>query len=180
MDTYDYQSKCFKALSLEVAFNADDTAYQDYVTALFALIDGYASQNILVGAYISLRFCGGSEGLLAIEQWPNTVCIEMSSLAGLDHEMEVLTAFENEAANHIGADGRPPTVHWGQLNSRTRADVEAAFPKTIDAWRATLARVSAKGKLVTFDNDFCVSHGLEVSHKRIKRDISYLVPLLGS
>ena len=129
IDTYDYLSKCFKALSVEVAFNADDPAYLGYTQAVFGLIDNFASQNVLVGAYISLRYCAGSEATLAIEQWPHTVCIEISALGGLAHDAEVLAAFELEAAN------RGAAVHWGQLNNRSRPDIEARFPG-IDRWRA--------------------------------------------
>jgi len=178
MDTYDYNSKCYKALSIEVAFNADDSAFANYVQAVFGLIDGFASQNILAGAYISLRFCGGSNALLAIEQWTHTVCIEIAALAGLAHDEQVLTALMDEAANHVGSNGSRATVHWGQLNDLTVADVEATFPGKIDRWRSALARLSAKGRLGTFDNDYCATRGLEVLGTTIKRDLSYLAPLL--
>ena len=174
MDTYDYSADCYKALSLEVAFDAEGSAYLDYIQRLFDLINNFAAENILVGAYISLRFCAGSAALLAIEQWPHTVCIEISALAGLAGEVDVLAQFEAEAAS------RGATVHWGQLNSRSRADVEAAFPGKIDRWRATLARLTRGGSLATFDNDFCQSHGLEVVGRTSVpgSDTSYLVPLL--
>ena len=177
MDGYDYTGSCSKALSLEVAFNADDPAYLDYISAVFKRIDDFAKQNILTGAYTSLRYCAGSDALLAIEQWPHTVCFEISALAHLDNEQQVLTAFENETANHVGQDGRPPIVHWGQLNARSPAQVEAAFPK-IKRWRSALARLSAKGKIGTFDNDFCESHGLETLGAKLEGDLSYLGPLL--
>jgi FAD/FMN-containing dehydrogenase len=171
MDTYDYGSQCYKALSLEVAFNADDTTYLGFIQAVFNDIQTFASQNILVGAYISLRYCAGSDALLAIEQWPNTVCIEIASLAGLTDENSVLGTFEQEANNRGG------TVHWGQLNSRTRADVEAKFPK-IHRWRTTLERVSVHGGSGTFDNVFCFNHGLEAFGAAEQVDLSYVTPLL--
>jgi hypothetical protein len=187
MDGYDYKGSCYKALSLEVGFNADDTAYQDYIAGVFQLIDGFASQNILTGGYISLRYCAGSEALLAIEQWPHTVCIEISVIAHLDGELQVMAAFENETAKHSGSDGRPPTVHWGQLNSRSRAQVEAAFPK-IKTWRSALTRLSRKGNICTFDNNFCACHGLEAYGEppssasavssATSAHLAYLAPLL--
>jgi hypothetical protein len=133
----------------------------------------------LTGAYISLRYCGGSDALLAIEQWPHTVTIEISALAHLDGEERVLKAFEDETMHHIGGDGRLPTVHWGQLNSRTRAQVDATFPN-INRWRSALARLSKRGKLSTFDNHFCETHGLEAlaDTRVVEPDLSYLVPLL--
>jgi hypothetical protein len=163
MDTVDYKGpNCYKALALEVGFNADDVAYINYLTSVFNWIIKFQSQNILYGGYISLRYCGGSEALLAIEQWPHTVCIEFGALAHLDNEKTVLQQFEDETANHVGADGRLPTVHWGQLNSRTPQQIAAIFPGKIDRWRSALTLLSAKGNSSTFDNDFCKNHGLEV------------------
>lgn len=174
MDTYDYKGSCSSALSLEVAFDADAGNYLDFVQAVFGLIDNFASQNILVGAYISLRYCAGSDALLAIEHWPHTVCVEIAALGGLANDMLVLNSFEAEAVRRGGI------VHWGQLNSRSRADIEAAFPATIGPWRFTLAQLSANGKLSTFDNDFCRQRGLEVigTVRKRSKDVSYLVPLL--
>ena len=66
------------------------------------------------------------------------------------------------------------------MNTRSRADIESGFPGKIDLWRAALARTAAKGKLTTFDNDFCVNRGLEVFGAKPTRrtDLSYLDPLL--
>jgi FAD binding domain len=174
MDTYDYQANCYKARSLEVTFNADDGGYLDYVNTVLGLIDSFKNQNILYGGYISLRYCGSSEALLAIERWQHTVCIEMSGLSGLSSETQVLNAFEAAATQHAAA------IHWGQLNNRTRPDIEAVFADTIVAWREALVRTSAAGKLTTFDNDFCAARGLEPDGVRAKKnsDISYMVPLL--
>jgi hypothetical protein len=174
MDTYDYQANCYKARSLEVAFDADQTTYVDYVNKVFQLIDNFASQNILYGGYISLRYCGKSEALLAIEQWTRTVCIEMSTLSGLNAETQVLNAFEAAAAQ-MGA-----AIHWGQLNNRTRPDIEAVFAGTIQKWRQALVRLGANGNIGTFDNDFCSQRGLEPYGTQAKkiRDLSYIVPLL--
>jgi hypothetical protein len=165
MDTVDYKQAqpCYKALAVEVGFNADDTAYVSYINSIFSIIENFQKQSILYGGYISLRYCAGSDALLAMEQWPHTVCIEFGALAHLAHEKEVLKAFEDETANHIGADGRFPTVHWGQLNSRTAEQIKATFPSKIDRWRSALARLSANGSPTTFDNDFCKKHGLELS-----------------
>jgi hypothetical protein len=155
MDTYDYHANCYKALSLEVAFDADAPDYREFVGNVLEQINLFANQNILVGAYISLRFCAGSSALLAIEQWKHTVCIEMSALGGLTNDVEVLGRFEQLAIKFNAK------VHWGQMNDLSRAEVERAFPGKIDIWRQVLARVSAFGNINTFDNDFCVSHGLE-------------------
>jgi hypothetical protein len=172
MDTYDYSSQCYKALSMEVAFNADDTAYLDFVDAVFEDIQTFLSQNTLVGAYISLRYCHGSDALLAIEQWKHTVCIEIAGLAGLQGEAGVLAKFEDQANSRGG------TVHWGQLNHRTRPDIEAKYPGKIQRWRAMLARVCAHGSTKTFDNTFCFDRGLEILGAKTQAQVSYLEPLL--
>lgn len=172
MDTYDYSSQCYKALSMEVAFNADDTAYLGFVSAVFNDIQTFLSQNTLVGAYISLRYCHGSDALLAIEQWKHTVCIEIAGLAGLQGETDVMAKFEDEANSRGG------TVHWGQLNHRTRPDIEAKYPGKIQRWRAILARLCVHGSTNTFDNAFCFARGLEILGAKTQVDVSYLEPLL--
>ena len=130
-----------------IAFDADDTRYIDYINKVFSLIDDFGSQSILYGGYISVRYCGKSSGLLAIERWTHTVCIEMSALSGLSSETGVLNAFELAAAQ-MGA-----AIHWGQLNNRARPDIEAVWADTIGAWRRTLAWTAAHGSLATFDKD---------------------------
>ncbi|MBV8197970.1 MAG: FAD-binding protein [Candidatus Eremiobacteraeota bacterium] len=174
MDTYDYKANCYKARSLEVAFNADDTTYINYINTVFGLIEDFKSQNVLYGGYLSLRFCKESQALLAIERWENNVCIEMSALSGLDSEITVLSAFEKAAAEAGAA------IHWGQLNNRTRPDIESVWADTIHSWRETLVRTAAHGKISTFDNDFCEQRGLEPEGVTWKSpvDISYMVPLL--
>jgi hypothetical protein len=155
MDTTDYKANCFKALSIEVAFNADTNDYINYVDTVLQQIKEFAAQQILVGAYISLRYCGGSEAFLAIEQWPHTVCIEISALGGLSHDMDVLSKFESTAA------AANATIHWGQLNWRQKADIEATYPG-INTWRGALNRLTAQGSTHTFDNAFCQQRGLEI------------------
>jgi len=174
MDSYDYKANCYKARSLEVAFDADQTTYLDYVNQIFGLIDNFASQNILYGGYISLRYCAKSEAHLAIEQWPHSVCIETSTLSGLAHETQVLSAFEAAAAQ-LGA-----AIHWGQLNNRTRADIESVYATSINKWREALVRLASNGNIDTFDNDFCVQRGLEPEGAKAEKnpDLSYLIPLL--
>jgi hypothetical protein len=174
MDTYDYHANCYKAKSLEVAFDASKSEYLNFVSSVFDKIAEFAKQQIIYGGYISLRYCSGSSALLAIEQAPRTVCIEMSTLSGLDSEMMVLKAFETLAAS-MGA-----TVHWGQLNERTRPDIENLFGPKLVYWRQALAFFSKYGNSLTFSNDFTVQRGLEIigEKPRRKSDLSYLVPLL--
>jgi hypothetical protein len=174
MDTYDYNANCYKAKSLEVAFDASNSGYLNFVSSVFDKIAEFAGQQIIYGGYISLRYCGGSSALLAIEQAPRTVCIEMSALSGLDSEMMVLKAFEALAAS-TGA-----TIHWGQLNERTRPDIEGLFGAKLVGWRQALAFFSKHGNSMTFSNDFSVERGLEIIGEKPKRnpDLSYLIPLL--
>ena len=155
MDGYDYSGMCFRVRSLEVAFDADDTGYVSYVFRVLAIIDDFKTRGILYGGYISLRYCAQSEALLAIERWPHTVCIEMSSLAGLVSDKVVLNAFEAAAAQAGAA------IHWGQHNNRVQADIDSTFSTTITRWRIALAQLSAHGNISTFDNDYCMQRGLE-------------------
>jgi hypothetical protein len=173
MDTFDYNANCDlnKGLSIEVAFDADQVidgkvTYIEYVNWVLDQIAFMTLQRMLVACYISIRFCGRSSALLAIEQWDSTVCIEIAALAGLPGEDMALRSFEDHAAQ-LGA-----AVHWGQWNHRTQQDIEQVFgspsstrptASKIDLWRSTLWHLSAgvPNGLRTFDNDFSLSHGLE-------------------
>ena len=98
----------------------------------------------------------------------------MSTLSGLANEMQVLSAFESSAAKFCAA------IHWGQLNHRTRPDIESVFAGTIQKWRQALVQLGAHGSMDTFDNDFCIQRGLEPYDVKVKktRDLSYIIPLL--
>lgn len=69
----------------------------------------------------------------------------------------MLRSFEQHAVD-LGA-----TVHWGQLNNRSREDIENAYgAEQMGYWRGTLRYLcGAPSVFQTFDNDFCQSHGLE-------------------
>ena len=154
MDTWDYKGQCYKARSVEVAFDADGQASVGYVSKVFEAIDALAQHRTIVGAYLSLRYCARSSAWMAIEQWPNTVCIEIASLAGINGEEQVLQQFE-QAASDDGA-----TVHWGQLNHRRQVDIKARYAN-LWRFRQSLIRLADGGPLHTFDNRYCAQRGLE-------------------
>lgn len=180
MDTYQYDAACYKAVSMEVAFDADDTKYIDFVDAVFGIINQLKGNRQMVGAYISLRYCGSSRAFLAIEQWKNTVCIEIAGLKDLRNDPQALGMMEAEAAR------RGATVHWGQINNRDFNDTANTYPK-IENWRGALKFIIDGGSPRTFDNDFCFQRGLEttipapiLSGKTTLPDTSDGVPVLAA
>ena len=158
MDTFDYRANCEnKVLSLEAAFNADEGGYIQYVDRVLEIINNTANNDSYIyTGYVSLRYCGRSHALMAIEQWENTVCIETTVIYGSADDLPVLEEFEGNASA-FGA-----LIHWGQQNTRSRAEIEIAFPPgNVEAWRSALARLTLGQSQLTFDNDFCADHGLE-------------------
>jgi hypothetical protein len=147
---------CYTAKSLEVAFNADENSFVNYVNQVLSLISTtFPGEGVLFPGYISIRFCGGSSALLAIEQWSNTVCVETSLLTPFDTDDAVLRTLEDLAVR-LGA-----IVHWGQVNTRTAADIELAFPR-LRGWLGALTRLNAGGVPDTFNNVFCEQRGLDI------------------
>ena len=55
-----------RALPLEVAFNADEKVYLDYMQDVFNITLHFAAWNILLAGYISLRYYGGSGAMCPV------------------------------------------------------------------------------------------------------------------
>jgi hypothetical protein len=152
---------CYKADSVEVAFDASSGAHVKFLTDdLFPIFDRSAQAGRSLGGYVSLRFTGRSAAMLAMQRWDHTCSIEVSLLLGVDGNQDVLEAIQDAAVARGG------TVSWGQRNRLDRAQIERAFP-SLDDWRTQLGRVV--GDDLTFSNDFCARRGLEpepTSHAR--------------
>lgn len=143
----------YKADSLEVFFDAATGAHADFVEQdLFGVFERSAKAGRTVAGYVSLRFMGRSSGLLAMQRWDLTCSIEVSLLQGVDGNAEVQHALERAALQRGG------TIHWGQDNTTTAADVAASFP-ALDRWRAGLAELTGAGPDL-FGNAFCDDRGL--------------------
>jgi hypothetical protein len=166
MDFADYTADCYKAVSLELAFDAQNPATYTWIDTVFLpLLRSAADAGVLLAGYVSLRFTGRSSAYLALQQWARTVHIEFSLLKGTDvtAQINLLRTVQRLTAAAGGI------VHWGQQNDLTIPEVRAGFGPMLDAWRSGLAAVSRNGALGTFSSDFCSQRGLDVIQPVIAR-----------
>ena len=120
-------------------------------------LDGVASELASekpVEAIFSLRFCGASEALLAMEQSNPTVAVEIASLK--PRFRRLIGEFVDQAI----ALGAVP--HWGQLQySYSAAQVAALFGQRLILWRRALAYIEELDPVATFSSAFSRARGLE-------------------
>jgi len=162
LDGWDYSDRdCItNADSIEVAFDAStDLAVRFINESLIPrtrqLIDGeLTGKPMAFGGYASMRFTGRTQALIGIQKWDRTCIIEVAGLRELGGIGPLLDQLEADAK------GMGATVHWGQRNHLTRADVEASYP-TIDRWRNVLGRLSSGGDPLTFSSAYTRAAGLE-------------------
>ena len=125
--------------------------------ALVPFLDGVASELASekpVEAIFSLRFCGASEALLAMEQSNPTVAVEIASLK--PRFRRLIGEFVDQAI----ALGAVP--HWGQLQySYSAAQVAALFGQHLILWRRALAYIEELDPVATFSSAFSRARGLE-------------------
>lgn len=153
MDLSELGGECYRADSIEVFFDAETGGHADFVDQdLFPAFERSAKAGRTVAGYVSLRFTGRSSALLAMQRWDLTASVEVSLLQGIDGNAELLYALERAALARGG------TVHWGQDNTTSAADVAASFP-ALARWRACLAELVGDGP-DTFDNEFCAVRGM--------------------
>jgi FAD/FMN-containing dehydrogenase len=156
MDLNELGGECYRGLSLEVAFDAFTGAPIQYLDeVLFPLFEELASEGLNLAGYVSLRFAHRSAAFLAMHRWDVTGTIEVALLGGIRGNDLALQRLQNEAVRRGG------TVHWGQLNSTTKADVERMYPD-LPQWRAALWRLGLRPG-DRFDNDYCRTRDLEPS-----------------
>jgi hypothetical protein len=155
MDLGRTSGDCYRAASLEVAFDAASGEHVAFMREdVFPTFDDFAARRMTVGGYISMRFTGRSEALLAMQRWDPTCHIEIALLKDVRGNLPILESLQAAAVRRGG------TVHWGQRNTLDPVAVGLVFP-TLPRWKAQLAQVVGTGGDDLFDNDFCRRHGLE-------------------
>jgi D-arabinono-1,4-lactone oxidase len=141
---------CYRADSIEPAFDAHTAGYIDFLDAVIA---GVA--NLKQAGYISLRWCATSMATLSMHNFPsrNAVSIEVTSLKGLPDNQTWMTTVETLALSH---GGRP---HWGQENHLSAQHVSQMFGSNLTAWRTALTALV--GGSTTFSTAHTTQRGLE-------------------
>jgi hypothetical protein len=144
---------------LEFAFNAGggQFRYLDFINAVSALLNELLNRQQPAGAGLSIRFTRGSEALLAMQQFPMTVTVEIFTLRGLPGSDEFLRRVQSLAAAHGGIP------HWGLIHDLTETEVARLYGDNHTVWRRVLARLieEGAGRAETFSTNFSVRRGLE-------------------
>lgn len=144
---------------LEFAFNATAGQFQylDFIDGISALLTELLDRHQPAGAGISIRFTRGSEALMAMQQFPMNVTIEIFTLRGLPGSEEFLRRVQLLAATHGGIP------HWGLIHDLTEAQVSRLYGENHTTWRRVLGRLidEGRGRTETFSTNFSVRRGLE-------------------
>jgi hypothetical protein len=153
-----------KGLTVEVAFDATQTKYLDFIDAALNIIktayyDESPSRGYL--GYVSLRFQGRSRALLSMQNRSTLNCtIEFAALSQL--ESGLLPWPDTEILIHrIEAEGRKfgGIQHWGLNLDVNGLDVARAYPG-LNTWRRVRWQLTRSGRFRTFDSDFTRKTGL--------------------
>jgi hypothetical protein len=161
LDRHNYADRCCvtDGDALEVAFDADtDLAVRFVNECLFSrvqeLLEPPTGRGIAGAAYVSVRFTRRTRAHLGMQRWNRTCLVTVAGLGSFAGIAPLLDALQCDAL------GMGATVHWGQRNDLTRAQVEASYP-ALATWRATLRRLSARGDPYTFSTAYTRRAGLE-------------------
>lgn len=115
----------------------------NFVNSVISTVNN-ATSTFLVG-YIGIRFMAQTRAMLGMQQWPQTVSVEISTLGGVTGELSLLTVILNTAMQAGG------NVHWGQLIDLDAQGNGSRYPQ-YQAWRQVYARMSNNFTTRTFEN----------------------------
>jgi len=144
------EQNCYRADSVEPAFDAHREGYLDFLDWVFA--EALAKQQ---AGYLSLRWSTPSRATISHHNFETShvVSVEVTSMKGMRDNAQWMTRLEELAASH---GGRP---HWGQINERDAAELQSIYGGLFDRWRARLAALAGASEV--FSSPFSVERGLE-------------------
>jgi len=153
LDAHDYGIDGAQAGdSVEFHFDAASGAYLDFIEDVIAL----ARQHFPVFGYIGIRFTPAATALIAMQQFPLTVAVEVATAR--TRLVDIYGNFWN--AVHGAGSARAGIPHWGQAMRQTANELEARYGARLIKWRTALADLSAGGPGV-FSTAFSRDKGLE-------------------
>jgi hypothetical protein len=161
MDEHNYQNKGCVAPgdSIELFFDADKTDFRDFVDFVLGAVRDLADDGKVWAGYLSMRFMTQSSSLLAMQQWPRTVSMEIASLSKASGAESLMSRIEEEART------RGIILHWGQRNRQEQKDIEKRF--SLSKWRDRLSDLSEHGRLANLSTEFTRLKGLEITVPRV-------------
>jgi hypothetical protein len=144
-----------RGLALEIAFDATNDAYLDFVDAACNLLfTSYRDDHLGLAGWFSLRYVGRSRAYLSPQCRFNRTCmVEFAALQELSHTRPLLARLEALGRQHGGVQ------HWGMFDDLRADDVRRAYPD-LDKWLAVRAQLTRHGTLRTFDSAFSERCGL--------------------
>jgi hypothetical protein len=162
MDEHNYKSQGCGAPgdSIELFFDADKQDFVKFVDFVLGVVRDLADDGKVWAGYLSMRFMTQSPSLLAMQQGPRTVSMEIAGLSKASGAETFMSRIEDESRN------RGVVLHWGQRNHREQKDVEKQF-LWINKWRDALSDVSEHGRLANLSTEFTRLKGLEITVPRL-------------
>jgi hypothetical protein len=155
LDTHDYGlDGAMVGNSSEYFFDASGTDYLSFVERVREL----AWRHEPVFGYMAIRFTPGSTALIAMQQHPSTVSVEVATIRSrlFDRHLGFRNDL-NDAANSLNA-----IAHWGQEFGQDRPYIEGRYGPRLAAWRKALGNIEA-GQPPVFSTAFSREVGLEPS-----------------
>ena len=153
LDAHDYGIDYAQAGdSVEFHFDASSSAYLNFVEDVIAL----ARQHFPVFGYIGIRFVPAATALIAMQQFPLTVAVEVATPR--TRLVDIYANFWNGV--HSAGSARAGIPHWGQAIRQTESELAARYGARLIKWRTALADLSAGGPGV-FSTAFSRDKGLE-------------------
>ena len=155
LDKHDYGlDGAESADSVELLFDAASNVYLDFIDTVVDI----ANRHSVVYGYIGIRFTPAATALIAMQQFPLTVSVEVTALR--TRLKDIFAGFWNDIHEAAATHGGIP--HWGQEFRLTASDLTALYGERIDAWRDVLTDLLCDSPDV-FSTAFSRDKGLEPS-----------------
>lgn len=155
LDAHDYTiDGAQSGNSAEFFFNAASAEYRTFVDTVIRL----AIEHAPVFGYMGLRFTPGASPLLAMQRFPLTASVEVSTARA--RQEDVYAEFWSNV--HAAANELNGIPHWGQEFRHSATDLALLYGDDMATWRRMLAELSIDGPDI-FSTRFSRNAGLEPS-----------------
>jgi len=101
MDQTSVFDACYRGNSVELFFDATNPSYLQVISDhLLPVFDEYLRRGVAVAGWVSVRFTGQSQAMLAMQRWQRTAALEVAVLRGITGSVELLRKLEEIAMWH--------------------------------------------------------------------------------
>lgn len=141
--------------SLEYVFDANDPKkYIEFVEYVLTI-----SKSPQIIGWISIRYSEGTQALIGMHQFENSVAIEISMLKDITGNESFLKSVQAKAFDFHGVP------HWGQMHDfdDKKTDISKYYGDNLVKWKKALREFTQRdGNPETFRNEFTDAAGLDV------------------